>query len=63
MSEAELNSYRFNSGDEPSDEMLAQIMHEVAVDAKKNAMMKLQRSTLRNCVVEQMNNKPNGLIA
>ena len=35
MSEAELNSYRFNSGDEPSDEMLAQIMHEVAVDAKK----------------------------
>ena len=35
MSEAEMNSYRFNSGKEPSDEMLAQIMHEVAVDAKK----------------------------
>lgn len=35
MSEAELNSYRFNSGEEPSDEMLAQIMHEVAVDAKQ----------------------------
>ena len=36
MSEAELNSYRFNSGQEPTDEMLAQIMHEVALDAKKS---------------------------
>lgn len=35
MSEAEMNSYRFGSGKEPSDEMLAQIMHEAAVDAKK----------------------------
>ena len=35
MSEAELNSYRFNSGEDPSDEMLAQIMHEVAQKAKK----------------------------
>lgn len=35
MSEAEMNSYRFNSGKEPTDEMLAQIMHEAAVDAKK----------------------------
>ena len=34
MSEAEMNAYRFNSGQEPTDEMLAQIMHEVAVDAK-----------------------------
>ncbi|MDE6287637.1 MAG: hypothetical protein K2M00_02495 [Muribaculaceae bacterium] len=34
MSETEMNSYRFNSGEEPSDEMLAQIMHEAAVDAK-----------------------------
>ena len=34
MSEAEMNSYRFNSGKEPTDEMLAQIMHEVAQDAK-----------------------------
>lgn len=30
-----MNSYRFNSGQDPSDEMLAQIMHEVALDAKK----------------------------
>ena len=35
MSEAEMNSYRFNSGMEPTDEMLAQIMREVSADAKK----------------------------
>lgn len=34
MSEAELNSYRFNSSKEPTDEMLAHIMHEVAQEAK-----------------------------
>ena len=34
MSEAEMNEYRFNSGKEPTDEMLAQIMREVAADAK-----------------------------
>ncbi len=34
MSEAEMNSYRFGSGQEPTDEMLAQIMREVANDAK-----------------------------
>lgn len=34
MSEAEINSYRFGSGKEPTDEMLAQIMREVADDAK-----------------------------
>ncbi|MBD5343194.1 MAG: hypothetical protein HDR93_08100, partial [Bacteroides sp.] len=35
MSEAEMNAYRFGSGKEPTDEMLAQIMHEASVDAKK----------------------------
>lgn len=34
MSEQEINSYRFISGNEPSDEMLAQLMKEVAHDAK-----------------------------
>ena len=34
MTEAEMNSYRFGSGEEPTDEMLAQIMHEAAADAK-----------------------------
>lgn len=35
MSEQEMNSYRFTSGQEPTDEMLAQLMKEVAEDAKK----------------------------
>ncbi|MDE6451728.1 MAG: hypothetical protein K2L23_05475 [Odoribacter sp.] len=35
MSEQEMNSYRFSSGQEPSDEMLAQLMKEVALEAKK----------------------------
>ena len=36
MSETEMNSYRFGTGQEPTDEMLAQIMHEAAVDAKRS---------------------------
>ncbi len=35
MSEKEMNSYRFASGQEPSDEMLSQVMKEVAHDAKR----------------------------
>ena len=35
MSESEMNTYRFNSGQEPTDEMLSQIMREVADDAKR----------------------------
>lgn len=34
MSEAEMNSYRLTSMDEPGDERMAQIMHEVAEDAR-----------------------------
>lgn len=34
MSEAEMNSYRFVSGEEPTDEMLAQIMREVAAEVQ-----------------------------
>lgn len=37
MTEAEMNSYRFGSGVDPTDEMLAQIMHEAAIDAKKRS--------------------------
>mgnify|MGYP003442829894 FL=1 len=33
MSEKEMNSYRFVSGQEPSDEMLSQLMSEVAEEA------------------------------
>lgn len=36
MSEKELNSYRFTSGKEPTDEMLAQIMKEVAQEAAES---------------------------
>lgn len=36
MSGKDINSYRFNSGEEPTDEMLAQIMHEVAVEAAES---------------------------
>lgn len=36
MSEKEMNSYRFSSGIEPSDEMLKQLMKEVAEEAKES---------------------------
>lgn len=35
MSEEILNKYRLTSMEEPTDEMLAQIMHEVAEEAKE----------------------------
>ena len=35
MSEKEMNSYRFVSGQEPSDEMLEQIMMEAAMEANQ----------------------------
>ncbi len=37
MSEQELNSYRFNSGQEPSDEMLQAIMEDARDAAVKKA--------------------------
>ena len=36
MTEAEMNSYRFGRGEDPTDEMLAQIMHEAVADAKRS---------------------------
>ena len=36
MSEKEMNSYRFSSGVEPTDEMLSQLMKEVANEAKNS---------------------------
>ena len=35
MSEAEMNSYRFGLGIEPTDEMLLKLMKEVALEAKE----------------------------
>ena len=39
MSEQKIDSYRFNSGKEPTDEMLSQIMREVALDANTEIPM------------------------
>lgn len=36
MSEKEMNSYRFSSGQEPTDEMLIQLMKEVAQEARES---------------------------
>ena len=37
MSEKEMNSYRFGTGKEPTDEMLSQIMKEVAQEAVESS--------------------------
>lgn len=37
MSEEQMNSYRLTSMDEPGDERLAQIMREVAEDARESS--------------------------
>lgn len=36
MSEKEMNAYRFGVGEEPTDEMLEQIMKEVAQEARES---------------------------
>ncbi len=37
MSEKEMNSYRFGTGQEPTDEMLEQVMKEVAEEARESS--------------------------
>lgn len=70
MSEKELNSYRFLSGEEPSDEMLAQIMKEAAADANSRkriadsqAMMEmtLRREKLHAEFSDRINRLINGV--
>ena len=65
MSEKELNSYRFLSGEEPTDEMLAAIMREAkdeAVIKKKIAdkrmqeLMQLRRAELKAKYSERISN-------
>lgn len=54
MSEQELNSYRFSSHEDPTDEMLSQIMKEVAQEAvarKKQAMLRCQEEMERQRVL------------
>ena len=37
MSEKEMNAYRFGTGQEPTDEMLEQVMTEVAQEARESS--------------------------
>ncbi|MBD5175468.1 MAG: hypothetical protein HDT06_06580 [Bacteroidales bacterium] len=69
MSEQEMNSYRFTSGLEPSDEMLAQIMKEVARDAKERqerateayfAQMRREAEVVKAKWAARINNAING---
>lgn len=69
MSEQELNSYRFLSGEDPSDEMLAYIMKEAAEDAimrkreadeRAQAEMNRRREALRVEYSERINRLMNG---
>lgn len=56
MSEKEMNSYRFVSGQEPSDEMLEQLMTEVAAEAearRKKADEAYFTQMKRNVVVKR----------
>lgn len=43
MSEAEMNSYRLTSIEEPGDERLAQLMHEVGNEARKSTRLAAER--------------------
>lgn len=43
MSEAEMNSYRLTSMEEPGDERLAQLMHEVGDDARESTRRAAER--------------------
>ena len=36
MSEVKMNSYRFGLGEEPTDEMLLELMKEVAIEANES---------------------------
>ncbi len=69
MSEKEMNSYRFTSGEEPSDEMLRQLMQEVAHEAKQRnheatdayfKEMRLEASRKRQKWSDRINNAING---
>ncbi len=55
MSEQELNSYRFSPDNEPSDEMLSQIMREVAEEAKagNKAAADLYMENMRRDIAEK----------
>ena len=56
MSEKELNSYRFTSGEDLTDEMLSTIMKEVAQEAKEKKE-KAYRQLMENIQLEVSNEK------
>ena len=65
MSEKELNNYRFLSGEEPTDEMLAAIMKEAKEEAlakrkiaddKMQELMQLRRAELKAKYSERISN-------
>lgn len=69
MSEQEMNSYRFISGKEPSDEMLRQLMKEVARDARKRqeratdeyfSEMRREAEAVKTKWADRINNALNG---
>lgn len=69
MSEQEMNSYRFLSGDEPGDERLSQIMREVTAEAKTRRLnaessmlneVSIQRAALRERWNDRINTVING---
>ncbi len=47
VTEKELNSYRLTSMEEPTDEMLAQIMHEAALQYREESQM-VQKTIIDN---------------
>ena len=59
MSGKEMNSYRFTSGEEPSDEMLRQLMQEVAHEAKQRNH-EATDAYLRKCVSKLHEKEKNG---
>ncbi|MEI6753385.1 MAG: hypothetical protein WCK78_09460 [Paludibacter sp.] len=50
-----VDSYRFTSDEEPTDEQLGQLMKEVAIDVRKRAQitnMKFQEDLRRLCILK-----------
>ena len=69
MSEQEMNSYRFTSGQEPTDDMLSQLMREVANDASIRqematyayfSEMRREAEAVKAKWVDRINNAING---
>lgn len=62
MSEEELNSYRFSSGEDPTDEMLHQIMKDAATAAierknKSNAQYRMEMEKERVLLKSRWNDR------